>query len=876
MRIRSAIVLSAVAALLLGAAVPAQANHFDSNASTGAFNPQLQVTVGSTMVNRPGPVRIHLSQADHEDPPAVSTFKTGDWQFPFPSLRQAETAAGVPTNRCRDAMDGYNNSPNGTGTGTNVDFSKRTDGKIVRAEKVGTGHLEVHADGVSRPGNPIVWNGDAAFIRYDALASEARLCFLFITTDTRVTSIPDPDPTGGGDDIEGVTELIAEFPVRLVGSDWQTESDLTDLATDSTFQTLNVSVLDLDVVFFAQTKGNWQTAVDFARAPAVSGLHTYEGVFQTCPEVDAPTAPDYGGCLSNKGVDEDDNNTTGGIIRRPTSFTVTLPTPAITGPSGSGPFPANVTVSGTTVDPSTNVRLYSGATPVAGGETTSNPAGAWTMNVTLGHGNHNLTARVFDAGGESPASGVKSIVVDAIAPAAPVFLSPGAGATVPTGLVEISGSAEPNSVVNVYEGLTSLGQVNASPGGSWSLSKSFTVKGPHTLSATATDGVGNLSVTSDRTFNVTTPSPVISVPGEGAFLSNSSVTFVGTSEVGSTVELSEGGVPFASVTAVDGTWTAGPFTFSETLHTITAIATGADTFVSLPTVRSFTIDLTAPGTPVITSPIDGSTVSTSVVPLAGTSEPFSTVQLFEDGATIGSALTSAAGAWSTGIEMANGAHTVIAKAVDRAGNESGLSAPVTFNVAALLVTITDPANNTFQPGTVTVKGTAEAGALFVLVFDGGIQVGKAAVTDGTWQKTLTLTSGIHKLTARGTNGEVDGPISNTRTFTVDAAPPRLTIIKPSGYLLFQIMLLEPTVRALAEEVHAFDSGIAGFELTYEPLLADGETMVRTGSCTGCGGKDAAVSDTPELGIGLWTVTIKVTDRVGNISTDELMLFSLGF
>jgi hypothetical protein len=90
------------------------------------------------------------------------------------------------------------------------------------------------------------------------------------------------------------------------------------------------------------------------------------------------------------------------------------------------------------------------------------------------------------------------------------------------------------------------------------------------------------------------------------------------------------------------------------------------------------------------------------------------------------------------------------------------------------------------------------------------------------------------------------------------------------------MLLSPDVRALAEEVHAFDSGIAGFELTYEPILADGETMVRTGSCTGCGSRDAAVTDTPPLGLGLWEVTVKVTDKVGNVSTDTATLLSLGF
>ncbi|HEX9696259.1 MAG TPA: hypothetical protein VGB64_08085, partial [Actinomycetota bacterium] len=262
------------AGLVSGVAV---ADHYDNDAGTGSFNPQYAVTVAQAtspmLVNRPTDITLNLTQADHEDPPINVRLRVpGEWNFAFSTTRQAETAGGVPTSDCEAAIDNLHNSPDGTGNPPNTDFSKRTDAKFVRAEKIGRVHLEVHADGVTRPGAPATWDGDIAFISYNGVNQSAWLCALFISTDTRVISIPDPPPPDSDDDIEGITEIVGAFPVSRVTDGgtqyWETLVDaIDDLARDDTFQTLQVSVTQLRATFDKHSAGNWHPGggLDFSR-----------------------------------------------------------------------------------------------------------------------------------------------------------------------------------------------------------------------------------------------------------------------------------------------------------------------------------------------------------------------------------------------------------------------------------------------------------------------------------------------------------------------------------------------------------------------------------------------------------------------------------
>src|SRR5207237_3745351 len=99
-----------------------------------------------------------------------------------------------------------------------------------------------------------------------------------------------------------------------------------------------------------------------------------------------------------------------------------------------------------------------------------------------------------------------------------------------------------------------------------------------------------------------------------------------------------------------------------------------------PAMAAWTVDTVAPMAPVITYPADGSTIGTTTVDVAGTSEPNSAVTLSLDGVALASGVTDATGHWTISIGVSMGMHTVTVRASDAAGNVSPVSAPVGFTV----------------------------------------------------------------------------------------------------------------------------------------------------------------------------------------------------
>ena len=63
----------------------------------------------------------------------------------------------------------------------------------------------------------------------------------------------------------------------------------------------------------------------------------------------------------------------------------------------------------------------------------------------------------------------------------------------------LTGTAEANATVKVYDGATLLGSAVASGTGAWSYTTVALANGGHSLTATATDAAGNTGVASTRT-----------------------------------------------------------------------------------------------------------------------------------------------------------------------------------------------------------------------------------------------------------------------------------------------------------------------------------------------------------------------------------------
>ncbi|MGW3731915.1 Ig-like domain-containing protein [Streptomyces sp. NPDC005148] len=224
--------------------------------------------------------------------------------------------------------------------------------------------------------------------------------------------------------------------------------------------------------------------------------------------------------------------------------------------------------------------------------------------------------------------------------------------------------------------------------------------GSNRLPAGGTSGpaTGPASVSITYTLVDTTPpaAPVITTPGDGSTLGDSTPAFAGTGEAGSKVTVTDAGSTVCTAT-VDkvGKWACTPGTaLVEGEHTITATATDEAGNTSRGGPITITI---APTTPVITAPVDGSILRRCsergrdageragrggcLLAFTGTGGAGDTVTVTEGSKQICSATVNDAGNWScTGrTGRTSGEHTFIAIATGSTG-AIATSEPVTVEL----------------------------------------------------------------------------------------------------------------------------------------------------------------------------------------------------
>ncbi|MDE1461759.1 beta strand repeat-containing protein [Spartinivicinus poritis] len=417
------------------------------------------------------------------------------------------------------------------------------------------------------------------------------------------------------------------------------------------------------------------------------------------------------------------------------------------------------------------------------GTTTADGAGNWSVDhtsTTLADGNYTLTARATDAAGNVSALSTGLLVtVDTSGPAAPTItgISNDTGASnadeiTSDNTLVFSGTAEANSSVEVFIGGVSIGTTTADGSGSWSVDHTGTAlaDGNYTLTARATDVAGNVSALSaGLPITIDTSGPAApAVTGISAdtgssnsdeITSDNTLVFSGTAEANSSVEVFIDGVSIGTTTAGGaGNWSVDhtDTTLTDGNYIVTARATDAAGNVSpLSAGLPMTIDTSGPAAPSITgisndtgaSNADEITSDNTLV-FSGTAEANSSVEVFIDGVSIGTTTTDGSGNWSvdhTSTTLADGNHTLTARATDAAGNVSALS-------SGLPVTI-DTTNPTFNN---SVFSLAENSA-------SSTTVGTASGTD-----TTTLSYSFSNDTQTSSDGyfQID---ANTGAITLTAA-----------------------------------------------------------------------------------------------------------
>ncbi|MCA1831692.1 MAG: RCC1 domain-containing protein [Actinomycetota bacterium] len=238
-----------------------------------------------------------------------------------------------------------------------------------------------------------------------------------------------------------------------------------------------------------------------------------------------------------------------------------------------------------------------------------------------------------------------------------------------------------NSAIPVpVSGLSSVTAISAKLGGSSALKSDGTVwlwgnYGNVPAQAQGLTNIiaidGNLALRSDGTvwygFTAAAPYQVAGLSGVQA------IAFGGYANLA----LLPGGV----VKAWGGNWYGG-FGNGTTLESATPVQTsGLWQAISAGDYHSLGIALEAPSpSPAISTPSQGSTLTTNPVAVTGTATPSTTVIVSEGNTTLAQTVSDASGNWSVAVSFPNGGHSIVARAETKDQNMSDPSPTISFTM----------------------------------------------------------------------------------------------------------------------------------------------------------------------------------------------------
>jgi alpha-tubulin suppressor-like RCC1 family protein len=386
-----------------------------------------------------------------------------------------------------------------------------------------------------------------------------------------------------------------------------------------------------------------------------------------------------------------------------------------------------------------------------------------------------------------------------------------------TTLLTFSGTADAGDSVQIYKNGFPTGAPIIATGGTYTIDLSLTAGATYSITAKATDSVGNISSVSDvASITIDTIAPAApSIPDldptddSGAYSTDnitniySGATFNGSAENGSSVQLYRSSVALGS----PGTATGGVYSISVNLsngtNSMTAKATDLAGNVSAASSYIYiTVDYTAPGLPSVdlnaaydtgTSSTDNITRITAVGStfyFNGSCENNGRVQLYKGGVAYGSLTSPSGTAWSVTVNSADfpdGAYSIQARTTDLAGNTGNISSAlsVTFDTVApaepisldlstasdLGISNADNITSTTAP-VITGYGTSGTN---IQVYANSVANGATVASTSSWTKTMSLSAGSYTITAKALdvagNASVD---SASIDITIDTGKPTVT------------------------------------------------------------------------------------------------------
>ena len=246
------------------------------------------------------------------------------------------------------------------------------------------------------------------------------------------------------------------------------------------------------------------------------------------------------------------------------------------------------------------------------GTATADASGNWSITTAvLVDGAHSFTAKATTSGGTSGASTALAVSIDTVAPSAPTLAAStsdssttaglaklAAGSATNVDIVDLTGTAEANSTIKVFDGATQIGTTTSNGNGVWTYTTDSLASGGHSFTAKAMDAAGNTGAASPAAV-VSVTGPVVdpSAPTISSFSKDSGVagdhitndntlTLTGTAAANSLVKVFDGSNQVGTATAgSSGAWSLTTTALTDGAHSLTATATtGATTGTTTPTV----------------------------------------------------------------------------------------------------------------------------------------------------------------------------------------------------------------------------------------------------------------------------------------------------
>ncbi|MBI5847209.1 MAG: Ig-like domain-containing protein [Nitrospirae bacterium] len=479
-----------------------------------------------------------------------------------------------------------------------------------------------------------------------------------------------------------------------------------------------------------------------------------------------------------------------------------------------------IAVSGTIAD-ATVTRV------IVNGVEASVSSGVFTVpDISLGEGTNTINATATDATGNT-ASDEITIISDTVPPVITIDTLPG---ITRQRTIDIKGAVVDQTATII----SLLGKTVSVPGGggTFSLTVELT-EGQNSISVSATDSAGNASNEQRSiTLDTTLPLVKISSPATGSYINKGTTAVSGQIADATITSVIINGV---DAIVADSGFSLSSLSLSEGSNTITATATDAAGNIGSDTV-TVVADTIAPAITIDPTP---QYTNQSSIEIRGRVDDQTASTITIQGTTV--SIPAGGGPYAITVVLSAGTNSITAMATDSAGNTSEAMRTITADAVAPILKITSPVAGAYIGShSVTVSGTVSESSSTKVVVNGQ----EAQVTGNSFTlQSLTLSEGSNAIQAEATDA-AGNKGSDGISVISDTIAPVVTITAPADGL-------KTSNRVQTVSGSAIDaSPIVSATLNDAPL-----SLAST-----------AFNQQITLQEGSQTITVKATDKAGNIGT----------